>query len=76
MLWLKTAKLVSRTWCTLFANSLCVMVQGRWWWPWKAAICLPSTGVLASPGGGGVDVDVGGGGEEHTDNTYMISTCG
>jgi len=43
------AKAGGHTWCTLLQNSLCVMVQGRWWWPWKAAICLPSTGVLPSP---------------------------
>ncbi len=26
------------TLCRLFANCLCVMVHGRWWWPWNAAI--------------------------------------
>lgn len=26
-----------------------MIVHGLWWWPWKAAICFPNTGVLASP---------------------------
>lgn len=33
----------------LLQNSRCVMVQGRWWWPWKAAIWLPTRGVLPEP---------------------------
>lgn len=37
------------TLCTLLANSRSVMVQGRWWWPWKAAIWSPTIGVAPLP---------------------------
>ena len=33
----------------LLANSRSVIVQGRWWWPWKAAIWGPRPGVDPSP---------------------------
>lgn len=38
-----------KTWYMLLQNSRCVMVQGRWWWPWKAAIWRPNAGVLPLP---------------------------
>ena len=39
----------AHTLCTLLQNSRSVMVQGRWWWPWNAAIWSPNTGVELSP---------------------------
>lgn len=62
------------TWCTLFANSRCVIVQGLWWWPWNAAICLPSTGVLASPAGHKTHMHTGAQGNQQADQHYKEST--
>lgn len=39
----------SFTLCTLLQNSRSVIVHGRWWWPWNAAIWLPTIGVAPLP---------------------------
>eukprot|EP00967_Tisochrysis_lutea_P105028 scaffold159774_cov31-Tisochrysis_lutea.AAC.1 len=36
-------------WCRLLHVCLCVIVQGRSWWPWNASIWRPNTGVCALP---------------------------
>jgi hypothetical protein len=38
-----------RAWWTLLQNSRSVIVHGRWWWPWKAAIWPPKKGVEPLP---------------------------